>query len=155
MKLCLISEGGFGDFLLHLDAIRQLISQEDNVEVFVCASEPKTKVGELISDFVQEWAILNSHSAKKLISTSDVLIEHRWFARINRPSLLPSTDLSLYNLFDLGRRQGAAALRHYFDQGMTLRDIIVKSLGVQPDENLFSYNKCQDVISQRVGISYP
>ncbi len=142
MRVAVVSDGGVGEFLLHLDALR-IYLRTKAAHLTVHAAPSKVELGRRILDGVS-WIDLNSRTPSMVdLGGYDGVVSMRWFTQVT-PGLRPLADLvddlELYQSFDHARPLQHRALRRQYDAGLTLRDVILRSSGLQSDGDFIHWD---------------
>jgi hypothetical protein len=149
MRVAVVSHGGIGEFILHLDALRIYLGRKA-VHLTVHAGRSKMELGRKILDGVS-WIEVDPHAPAMVddLSGYDGIVSMRWFTEVTS-SLRPLTDLvddiELYRSFDEARTRQHRALREHYDAGLTLRNVILRSSGLQPDGDFIHWDGPSEVV---------
>ena len=130
-SIAFISEGGIGDFILHLEVIQSLLLiAGGNTDPVVFTTTEKAAIGKLFIPSVQfiaqvpEWDNINEF---------DELIHLQWFTtrlyvRDPEKSIIP--DEVKYASFNSGRKCGVLSLSYYFKKQYSFRQVLLESAGL-------------------------
>jgi hypothetical protein len=148
MRVAVVSDGGVGEFLLHLDALR-IYRNRKAAHLTVHAGRAKVELGSKILDTVS-WIEVDPRALRMAdLGGYDGVVSMRWFTEV-RPVHRPLTDLvddlELFRSFDEARARQHRALRQHYDAGLTLRDVILNSSGLRPDGEFIHWDGPSEVL---------
>ena len=134
IKVAFLSFGGIGEFVLHLDAIRNYSRYFSEFSITIIASEEKLELGRILASEGHSFKWLSvKPNLENLVNQYDSVIVLRWFSEVFSKfeilDFVPKPEL--YEQFKAARSAQHKALRQFYDDGFHLRDIILKSSGME------------------------
>ena len=142
MRVAVVSDGGIGEFLLHLDTLRIYLTRKA-AQLTIHAGRSKVQLGREILEGVC-WAEVDPDVSRSIdLDQYDGIFSMRWFTEV-RPLVRSLAelvhDLKLYQSFEEARARQHRALRQHYDAGLTLHNLILHSSGLRPDGVFIHWN---------------
>lgn len=132
MNYAIISYGGLGDLVLHIDALRQALRFLPPPRACY-ATRAAAELGQMLMPGL-DW-----RSVPPRDEAHDAFVELRWFTTVLSAdenlsrALVP--DRIRYNAFEVARAEGAVALAHCFAGGLSMRAVLCRSWGFVEDDD--------------------
>jgi predicted dehydrogenase len=157
-KVALFSRGGWGDFFFHLDAIRIFHDTFPQYELHLFCSGDKPKMANHILPFINSHFEVPASTLGVRGERFHCLVYLQWLTRVVALVGDPEDyiyDRRLYESFDAGRSRLPLSLRQYYDTGLSLREVIVRSWGLKPDADFVKLEDGGILEAYSQGISAP
>jgi hypothetical protein len=154
-RVALLSDGGWGDFFYHLNAIRIFHNVFPKYQLHLYCSGEKSTLAECILPFVTAEPGAPARAWVSHGEGFDAFVYLKWLTNVS--ALTGKVDdytgnKELYDYFDGGRQGLPLSLRQYFDSGLSLKDLVVQSWGLASDEDFVTLPRKDGVASATRGL---